>query len=325
MGIEEYIAHLISSPNGNSCVKAGEVLEVSHDQVTRLLNNEAYSGRDLFEKAFPNLIAQGGTLTVDDSVIDKPYSNLETNELVGKYWSGKHHKTVKGVNLIVLVYTDINDCCLPVNYRLYDPNDVKTKHDLLQQMLKEVIHWGLAPKWFTADSWYSSISNLKYLRSLGINFQVGVKSDRIVSTQKGVHEQVGQIDFIPEQGLITHLKKFGFIKLFRTTDPDNTKRHYIVFETDANELHRFDRQDFKQIKKRHWNVENLFRALKQVCNLERFFVRKAQAVNNHIFAALRAFQRITCWAKDQIFKSIYAIRSIIFLNAQRAFIKDVVA
>lgn len=33
MGIEEYIAHLISSPNGNSCVKAGEVLEVSHDQV----------------------------------------------------------------------------------------------------------------------------------------------------------------------------------------------------------------------------------------------------------------------------------------------------
>lgn len=83
---------------------------------------------------------------------------------------------------------------------------------------------GLTPKWFTADSWYSSISNLKYLRSLGINFQVGVKSDRIVSTQKGVHEQVGQIDFIPEQGLITHLKKFGFIKLFRTTDPDNTKR-----------------------------------------------------------------------------------------------------
>ena len=276
-------------------------MEVNHDQVTRLLNNNSYRGKDLFEKALPNLIAQGGTLTVDDSVIDKPYSNLETNELVSKYWSGKHHKTVKGVNLIVLVYTDIEDCCLPVNYRLYDPNDTKTKHELLQQMLKEVIRWSLQPKWFTADSWYASITNLKYLRSLEINFQVGVKSDRIVSTQKGAAEQVGQIDCIPEQGLITYLKKFGFVKLFRTIDPDNTTRHYIVFETDSNALHQFDRQDFKRIKKRHWNVENLFRALKQVCNLEESLqktVSSLKMVRKSFSKFFNKFSSYTCPIMD---------------------------
>lgn len=37
MTIETYMSYLMSSPIGSSCVKAGEVLEVSHDQVNRFL------------------------------------------------------------------------------------------------------------------------------------------------------------------------------------------------------------------------------------------------------------------------------------------------
>ncbi len=83
MTIEYYIAHLLSSPDGNSCVKAGAVLKVSHDQVTRLLNNESFTGADLFAKAAPALVLGGGTLHVDDSVIDKPYSDLQANDFSG--------------------------------------------------------------------------------------------------------------------------------------------------------------------------------------------------------------------------------------------------
>jgi hypothetical protein len=53
-------------------------------------------------KAMLNL--KGGTLSVDDSVLDKPYSQFLA--LVGYFWSGKHHGTVKGINLITLYYTD---------------------------------------------------------------------------------------------------------------------------------------------------------------------------------------------------------------------------
>lgn len=42
-----------------------------------LFNSSVLTQRDLFEKTFPNLIAKGGTLTVDDSV--------------GKYESDKHY------------------------------------------------------------------------------------------------------------------------------------------------------------------------------------------------------------------------------------------
>ncbi|WP_274382490.1 hypothetical protein [Piscirickettsia salmonis] len=38
-------------------------------------------------------------------VIDKPYSNAEKTDLIGFFYSGKHHCVVKGVNVITLYYT----------------------------------------------------------------------------------------------------------------------------------------------------------------------------------------------------------------------------
>ncbi|MBK8045340.1 MAG: hypothetical protein IPK21_23415 [Haliscomenobacter sp.] len=79
MEIELYIAQLLSTPSGNSCVRAGEVLKVSHDKVNRLLNEGAYTGKDLFDKAAPNLVLEGGQLSLVDSVADKLYSDPESN------------------------------------------------------------------------------------------------------------------------------------------------------------------------------------------------------------------------------------------------------
>jgi hypothetical protein len=38
----------------------------------RFLHREAYTGRDLYNEAMPSLNLKGGTLSVDDSVLDKP-------------------------------------------------------------------------------------------------------------------------------------------------------------------------------------------------------------------------------------------------------------
>lgn len=325
MNMESYIAHLLSSPDGNSCVKAGQVLVVSHDQITRLLNNSDYSGADLFEKAAPHLVLSGGTLSADDSVIDKPYSDLEANDLVAYHWSGKHKKSVRGICLVALLYTDMSGHSLPVNFRLFDPNANLSKHQLLQMMIREVIDWGLRPARFTADSWYSALENLKFLRNQGISFQIGLKSNRTVSTTPHQYEQVGQIENIPDDGLVTHLKGFDFVKVFRTVHPDGDVRHYAVYEAETDHLQRYGRQHFKVVKEQHWQIEQFFRIVKQTCHLERFFVRKARAVINHVYSALRAFQRLAAWAKDQVYESVYALRKTIFIQAQRDFIKNVVA
>jgi hypothetical protein len=53
----------------------------------------------------------------------------------GCVWSGKHHQTVRGINLITLYYTDIHDQHQPINFRVYNKREGKTKNDYFQEML----------------------------------------------------------------------------------------------------------------------------------------------------------------------------------------------
>jgi len=64
---------------------------------------------------------EGGILSVDDTVIDKPYSKAKNFEsFVGHYWSGKHKRVILGINLITLYYKDTQGVSVPINFRIYE-------------------------------------------------------------------------------------------------------------------------------------------------------------------------------------------------------------
>lgn len=104
-------------------------------------------------------------------MLDKPYSSVKT-ELVSYLYSGKHHRTVKGIGLIPLLYTDLKGVSLPVNFRVYDKQAGQTKNDYSQEMIKQVLLWGLRPALVTADSLYASTANFKSLEKPGAKFSV---------------------------------------------------------------------------------------------------------------------------------------------------------
>ena len=68
-----YLGFLLSEPKYVSCRRLGEVMNISHDSVNRFLNRESYDGEDLFNEVKPLINLSGGTLSVDDSVLDKPW------------------------------------------------------------------------------------------------------------------------------------------------------------------------------------------------------------------------------------------------------------
>ena len=148
-----YMGFLMSEPKSSTCTRLAQVMGISHDSVNRFLLRESYEPKDLFNEAQKLLEMVGGTLSVDDTTLGKPYS--QKMELVGHFWSGKHHRTVKGLSLVTLYYTDVQGRSLPVNYRVYDKADGKTKNDYFQDMLAEVLARGLQPDFATGDSWYS--------------------------------------------------------------------------------------------------------------------------------------------------------------------------
>ena len=56
-------------------------------------------------------------VSIDDTVLDKPYS--QHMDLVSYFWSGKHHRSVKEINLLTLYATDQNGQNIPINFRIY--------------------------------------------------------------------------------------------------------------------------------------------------------------------------------------------------------------
>jgi hypothetical protein len=59
---------------------------MSHDSVLNFLLREDYCPADLFARVSVTLDLVGGTLSVDDSIWDKPYSNPALNALIGRHY-----------------------------------------------------------------------------------------------------------------------------------------------------------------------------------------------------------------------------------------------
>lgn len=320
--LEHYTLFLLSEPKHGGCSRLAEILgDISHDSVNRFLLRERYEPYDLFLMIKTIINLTGGILSVDDTVIEKLYSNPNYAELIGYFWSGKYHKSIKGINLITLYYSDVYGNSVPINYRIYDKKEGKTRNDYFQEMLREVIEWGVKPRLVTGDSWYSGVENLKFLRNQKLGFLFGVEKNRTVSNEPGKYCQVSILE-IPDEGLITHLREFGLIKLFRKVFKKEDSRHYILYLPDAETLGQITRSEFVTIHDTHWGIESFHRAIKQVCGICRFMVRDSHAIKTHIFCSLQAFIRLELMRSKNIISNWYELQRNLFTLVVRDYIVD---
>lgn len=121
----DYINFLVASPVTFSCSEAARVqpvaLDVAHDALTRLLQRLEPDSEPLWREA-RQYVGSGGMLIVDDSTLDKPYAQKiglvhPTGISFGhKQWSGKHHKVVRGINLVTLLWSE-GERVVPCDYR----------------------------------------------------------------------------------------------------------------------------------------------------------------------------------------------------------------
>jgi len=200
---------------------------------------------------------RNGWLILDDTVLDKIYS--EQIELTYYQWSGKHHKIVKGIGLITLVWTDgVNT--FPVDYRIYDKDgDELSKNDHFRDMVKTAFDRGFQPYFVMFDSWYSGIDNLKCIDTFGWYWFSRIKKNRMVNPDKTGNRPVSVLT-IPDDGMTVHMKKYGFVRVF--------------------------------LQAICWSIENYHRALKDLCCVEKCKIRKEAGQRNHINCSLRAFIRL---------------------------------
>lgn len=316
--LECYVNYLLGEPKPASCSRLGEVVSITHDSVNRFLIREHYTQEDLFNEIKGKIELEGGILSIDDTVIDKPYSKIRG--LIGYYWSGKHKRVVLGINLLTLYYTDRKGMSVPVNFRLYDKTEGKTKNDYFREMLTETQANGIKAKSVTGDSWYSSVENLKFIRNEKLGFLFGIEKNRKISQERGIIQQVQTVE-IPSAGLLCYLPTFGEVKVF-SQKFKNEFRYDLVYSPAPPEKNPFNEEEFKNIRNLHWGIEQYHRVLKQVCNIEHFQVRTELAIRNHIFSALCGYVKLSILKASGQIANCYEIQKKLFLEVIAKFIRE---
>jgi hypothetical protein len=287
---EDYVQFLLASPLQFTCTEAARVQPEqpeppAHDSFTRLLTRLEPDPETLWIEARPQVCLDDGILVLDDSTLDKPYA--WKMDLVGWHWSGKHHRVVKGINLLTLVWTD-GDRHVPCDYDVYDKaHDGFSKNDLFAQQLRTAKARGMKPKCVCFDSWFSSLENLKLLRLLQWTWLGRLKSNRQVRVDFGTPQALSTVA-IPEQGRVVHLPGYGSIRVFRVVATNGDTDHWATSDLEMAALTRLKYGDFS------WRIEEYHRGIKQFCGVEGCQARRAKAQRNHIGLSIRAFLRMEC-------------------------------
>lgn len=315
---EDYINFIIATPREVTATEAERVQTESlnapsHNAFTRLLTRLEPDADSLWKEAQIQIDLQSGILVLDDSTLEKPYSQF--NALIYQHWSGKQKAVVTGINLITLLWTD-GVRCVPVDYRVFDKDrDRKTKNDHFSDMLLEAYERGFNPELVCFDSWYGSIDNLKLVRSLGWHFLTRLKSNRKIRVNGGKLQAVSEVGLTGGDGTIVWLKDFGEIKIFRIFATDGTAEYW------ATSLSQMTEQARETKAKAAWRIEMYHRGLKQQCLIERAHCRRLRPVLNHIGLCIRAFVRLESHCYRETISWIEAKTSII-RDAVRAYLAN---
>ena len=287
---EDYINFLLASQGRYTCTEAarsqpeGRANRPSHDSFTRFLLRQPQDTGQLWEEVEPIVSKNSGVFVLDDTTLDKPYS--KEISLVTNHWSGKHHRVVRGINLITLLWTDGKKLA-PTDYRIYDkPFGGKTKNEHFSDMLYAAKERGLSPDYTVFDSWYTSLDNLKQLREIGWHWFARMKENRLVATDGSDFRAVSDIEIL-QQGMIVQLKDHGPVRVFKTVRDNDGEIQYW-----ATDDLKMDAKKRDELESMGWGIEVYHRGIKQCCGIEKAQARTEKSQRAHVLLSLRAFLRL---------------------------------
>lgn len=289
LNLETYTTFLVANGNRYSGVEMSKALNMessapAHDSISRWIAEQTFEPNDLWQQVQAQTHLES-TLIVDDTVLNKRWS--PHNELVDFHWSGNEHKVIRGISLVNLLATHDGNC-IPVNYRVYEgKKDEKNKNEHFIDMLNSSKERGFKPDFVMADSWYSSLENMKAIVKLGWKFIFGIKENRLVNEAQGNYVAVGSLNWTKKQVRKVWLRGFGFVLVTRIVFKNGDTRYLAT-----NDLSLNDYKILSTNSKKRWTIEEFHRGIKQTTGIEKCYSIKKQSQLTHIFASFIAFVKL---------------------------------
>jgi len=341
--LDLYTDFLLTTTNQASATNLSKVVEgaVTHDSITRLLRENEFSSKDLWQSVKPLLKehkTEDGCLVFDDSIIEKPY--MDENALVCWHFDHSKNKAVKGINLLTGFYHTHHaeqtlPLRVPVSFELVLKTthfcDVKskkekrqspiTKNEMLRQMVQQNIHNQLPFKYVLADSWFGSSENMLFIHRKKKYFIFDMKSNRKAAISEkdrnaGQWTRIDELDIPDNTPVKVWLKDLAIPVLLTKQVLKNKNQTTAVRFLVSNDFSLSD-DDFTTLYKKRWSVEEYHKSLKQNAAIAKSPSRTVRTQSNHLFAAILAYVKLE---KLKFVQGLnhFAIKSKIYLAATKA-------
>lgn len=346
--LDIYTDYLIANFGQASATGLSNLLDsaVSHDQITRFLNQEIQTGKDLWQVVKP-LVKEhqhdDGILVFDDTIIEKMYS--DRSDLNAYHWDHSKNRSVKGINLLSAFYIGQQHARaapvrIPVTFELIIKDchvcDIKTqkekhvsrvtKNELMRQMITQMIANGLKFKYIVADSWYASVENMAFINKKKKQFIFDLKSNRHVCLKKVEGEKtewigIDDLDLPDNTPTQVWLKGLDFPVLVvkqRFTNQDESVGIRFLVSNDFS----LSTDDFQCLYQKRWGVEEYHKSLKQNTGIGKSPAHGMVAQRNHLFASLVAYVKLEK-LKFTTKLNHFAIKTKIYVEAAKIAFKKV--
>ncbi len=333
--LELYSDYLLSSfsyttATGLSIMTEGEL---SHDKVTRFLNQSDFSSKELWKNIKPTIReieTEDAIVAIDDTIEEKPYT--EENEIVNWYHDHAKGRAVKGIDLISALY--INDKGkIPLNFSIvkktktiFDEKKGKerrvselTKNQMYQQMLNQIMKNKVQFKYVLNDVWYASAENMVHIKKkLGKEFIMPIKTNRKIAMSRedkiyGKYVTVSLLElkenivckiYLEDVSFALYLAKQSF------KNEDGTEGVLYLVTSDNTLTY----QQITELYQKRWKIEVYHKSLKKNASLCKSPARIVRTQSNHIFASIFAFYKLECLSM-QTKLNHFAIKARIYEKA----------
>lgn len=293
----KYVLGLILSQERKYCTKIAKFFGVSHDSIYNffLKNSD-------FAALFPDLMIKlaqyfhsknNGWLIIDDTALSKIYAKY----IEGIHWvyNSSLGRPERGLCIVVIAWTD-GDMIIPIGFDWWfskeiSPEKYATKIEIAQRLIGQIIPKTNFRK-LLSDAGYISVDMINFLKSLNIEFVTRIHSNRKISTSDGICEQMKNH---PNLKLNRNLRA-KIVKVIL----QNTAVNIVVFKRKKKNSNEYDKvflvtnidataNEIIKMYNSRWEIEPMFRAMKQSFGLMQCSARSLEKQSLHIKAVFLGF------------------------------------
>jgi len=329
--LDLYTDYLLSSFGATTATGLSRLVpEVSHDQITRFLSQEALTDKELWQlikKETRQIQSPEAVLILDDTVEEKPYT--DESELVTWHYDHSQGRTVKGINILSALYLS-REVSLPVGFELIQKTllttDAKTgkdkwisprtKNELARDLIQRTVQKQIPFRFVLADIWFASAENMVFIKQkVKKEFVMPLKSNRRVALSESDRNQgrwtsLASLELKAGTSATLSLEGVPFPLLVVRevfTNDDGTESSLVLACSDTS----LSASALFPIYQKRWKVEEYHKSLKQNAALAKSPTKLPHTQQNHIFASLLAFCKLELY-RTQTHLNHFALKAKLY-------------